>query len=120
MANRRRNGTAENGRNIRVDVEKGVDRLARSVDLIQVSLRRAEKKIETDARKRIGQLRKDARKQLVVLRGHKREADRIVTRLSTASQNSWGDLKRAAYRALADARTVADAMTERFRHAVAE
>lgn len=121
MANRRRNnGTAGGPRNIRVDVEKGVDRLARSVDGIQVSLRRAEQKIEADARNRIGQLRKDARKQLAVLHGHKREADRILTKLSTAGQESWGDLKRAAYRALADARTVADAMAEHFRRAVAE
>ncbi len=120
MANRRKNGTARGRRNIRGDVEKGVDRLAQSVDRIHVSLRRAEQKIEADARKRIGQLRKDARKQLTVLRGHKREADRILKRLSTAGQGSWGDLKRAAYRAVADARTVADAMAERFRRAVAE
>ena len=120
MVKRRRNGTARAGRNFHGDVKKGVDRLAQSVDGIQVSLRHAEQKIEADARNRIRQLRKDARKQLTVLRGHKREADRIVKRLSTASQDSWGDLKRAAYRALADARTVADAMAERFRRAVAE
>ncbi len=120
MANRRTNGTARSARHIHVDVEKGVNQLARSVDRIQVSLRRTEQKIEADARKRIGKLRKDARKQLAVLRGHKRDADRILTRLSTAGQGSWGDLKRAAYRALADARTVADAMADRFRRAVSE
>lgn len=119
MANRRMKGSAGNNK-VRVDVEKGVDQLARSVDKIQASLRRAEQKIEADARKRIVKLRKDARKQLAVLRAHKREADRIVTRLSTAGKESWGDLKRAAYRALADARTVADSMAERFRRAVAE
>jgi hypothetical protein len=119
MANRRTK--ASRGANkARLDVEKGVDRLARSVDKIPVALRRAEQKIEADARNRIRELRKDARKQLGVLRAHKREADRVVARLSTAGQESWGDLKRAAYRALADARTVADSMAERFRRAVAE
>jgi hypothetical protein len=119
MANRRTKAPVGNDK-IRVDVEKGVDQLARSVEKIHVSLRQAEQKIEADARNRIRKLRKDARKQLTVLRGHKREADRIVARLSTAGQESWGDLKRAAYRALADARTVADSMAERFRRAVAE
>jgi hypothetical protein len=121
MANRRTNtNETGRGRNVRVDVEKGVDQLARSVEKIQVSLRRTEQKIEADARNRIRKLRKDARQQLSMLRGHKREADRILTRLSTAGRESWGDLKRAAYRALADARTVADSMAERFRRAVDE
>jgi hypothetical protein len=119
MAKRRTNGTGS-AHEARVDVEKGVDRLARSVDQIQVSLRRAEEKIEADARKRVRKLRKDARTQLTVLRAHKRDADRFLSRLSTAGHDSWGDLKRSAYRALADARTVADAMAERFHRAVSE
>lgn len=119
MANRRTK--ASRGANkARIDVEKGVHQLARSLDKIQVALRRSEEKIEADARNRIRELRKDARKQLNVLRARKREADRVLARLATAGQDSWGDLKRAAYRALADARTVADAMAERFRRAVAK
>ncbi len=118
MANRRTK--ASGAQKVRVDVEKGVAQLARSVEKIQVALRRAEQQIEADARNRVRTLRKDARHQLAVLRTHKREADRALARLSTAGQESWGDLKRAAYRALADARTVADSMAERFRRAVAK
>ena len=102
----------------RVDVQKGVRQLARSVRQIEVSLQRAERKIEADARARVRDLRNEARTQLAVLRGHQREATRILTRLSTASGGSWGDLKRAAERALRDARDVADSMIDRFRRAV--
>jgi hypothetical protein len=119
MANARKKASRSTNR-ARVDVEKGVDQLAKAVDRIPVALRRAEQQIELDARNRIRELRKDARKQLGVLRARKREADRVLARLSTAGQESWGDLKRAAYRALADARTVADGMAERFRRAVAQ
>jgi len=41
-----------------------------------------------------------------------------VTRLTTAADGSWGDLKRAADHALSDARNVADSTIERFRRAV--
>ena len=60
----------------------------------------------------------EARTQLAVLRGHQREASRVVRRLSSAADDSWSDLKRAADRALSDARKVADSMLERFRRAV--
>jgi hypothetical protein len=113
MANRRTTELpgAHDGR---VDVQKGVHQLARSVKHIQVSLRRAERKIEADARDRIGKLRHDARAQLAVFRGHLRDASRIVRRLSSAADDSWGDLKRAADRALRDGRKVADSMLKRF------
>ena len=64
--------------------------------------------------------RNEAREQLAVLRGHEREAIRILTRLSSAADGSWGDLKKAANRALRDARKVADSMMKRFGHAVSE
>jgi hypothetical protein len=68
----------------------------------------------------VRKLRKDARAQLQVLRGHQRDARRIVTRLGRAADSSWDDLKNAADRALGEARKVADATIERFRRAVSE
>ena len=104
------------GRHVgRFDVEKRVERLARSVAEIEVALRGAEGKIEADARKRIHTLHNEARRQLVILRGHQREATRLLWRLSTAAEGSWDDLMRAADRALTEARTVADSMIERLR-----
>ncbi len=99
------------GRHVgRFDVEKRVERLARSVAEIEVALRGAEGKIEADARKRIHTLHNEARRQLVILRGHQREATRLLWRLSTAAEGSWDDLMRAADRALTEARTVADSI----------
>jgi hypothetical protein len=104
------------GRHVgRFDVEKRVERLARSVAEIEVALRGAEGKIEADARKRIRTLHNEARRQLVILRGHQREATRLLWRLSTAAEGSWDDLMRAADRALTEARTVADSIIERLR-----
>lgn len=104
------------GRRVRrLDVEKRVERLARSVAEIEVALRGAEGKIEADARKRIHTLHNEARSQLVVLRGHQREATRLLWRLSTVAEGSWDDLIPAADRALTEARTVADSIVERLR-----
>jgi hypothetical protein len=95
----------------RVEIEKGVDGVARSVAEIQVALRRAERKIE---------LRKEAKAQLAVLRARRREATRTLRRLSTAAGGSWRDVKKAADRTLTDARAVAESVIERFRRAVRE
>jgi len=104
----------------RVDVQKAVHQLTRSIEHIELSLRHAERKIEADARDRVQNLRREARAQLAVLHGHQRKASRLLTRLSTAADSSWGDLKTAARRALNDARKVSDAMIARFRRAVTE
>lgn len=104
------------GRHVgRFDVEKRVERLARSVAEIEVALRGAEGKIEADARKRMHTLHTEARRQLVILRGHQREATRLLWRLSTAAEGSWDDLMRAADRVLTEARTVADSIISRLR-----
>ncbi len=102
----------------RLDVEKCVDRLARSTAEIEVAIRRAEGNIEAHARERIHALRNEARRQLAVLRGHQREASRLLWQLSTAAEGSWDDLKRAAERKLTQARAVVDSMLERFGRAV--
>jgi hypothetical protein len=104
----------------RAEIEKGVDHVARSVAQIQVALRRAERKIETDARDRVRELRREAKAQLAVLRTRRREVTHTLKRLSTAAGGSWRDVKKAADRTLADARTVAESVIERFRRAVRE
>ena len=99
----------------RVAVDRRAERLARSVAEIEVALRRAEGKIEADARESIHMLRKEANEQLAVLRGHQREASRLLSRLATAADASWGDLEEAADRSLTAARTVADSLLKRCR-----
>jgi hypothetical protein len=100
-----------------VDVQRVVEQLARSIADIEVALRRAEGRIDADARERIQTLRSEARTQLMVMRGHQREASRLLRWLSTAAVGSWDDVKRAADGELAEARTVAAAMIERLRGA---
>ena len=101
----------------RVAVDKRAERLAQSVAEIEVALRRAEGTIEADARERIHMLRKQANEQLAVLRGHQSEASRLLSRLATAAEGSWGDLEEAADRSLTAARTVAHSLLKRFRRA---
>lgn len=117
---KRRTKQSRDIRTGRVDIQKGVHQLARSMKQIEGSLRRAERNIEADARKRVRKLRHEARAQLAVMRGHQREARRTLTRLSTAADGSWGELKAAAHRALTDARKVADSMIVRFRGALSD
>jgi len=95
-------------------------RLARSVAEVEAALHTAERAIEADARARIQALRKDAVKQLAVVHEYTREASSLLSRLSTASSCSWGDLERAADAVLSQARAVADAMVERIRGAVVD
>jgi hypothetical protein len=102
-----------------IDVEKRAEHIGRLVAGIEVALRRAEGEIEADARERILMLRNEALERLAVLRGHQREASRLLRQLSTAAEGSWGDFEEAIDRALTDARTVADSMLERFRRAAA-
>jgi hypothetical protein len=104
----------------RIEIEKGVDRVARSVAEIRVALRRAERKIEADARDRIRALRREAKAQVAVLRARRREATHTLRRLSTAAGDSWRDVKKAGDRTLTDARAVAESVIRRFRRAVRE
>ena len=119
MANRR----AKASRDIRagrIEVRNGVREMTKSFRRIEVSLRRAEREIEAEARDRLRRLRREAKTKLAVLRGHHREASRLLTRLSTAADGSWGDVKKAADRALKNAREISDSMIARFRRAVTE
>jgi len=102
------------------EVEKGVKHVARSVGEVQVALRRAERKIEADARARIRDLRRDARTQLALLRARRRDAARTLVRLSGAAGGAWRDVKKAADRTLTEARTVASSAIKRFQRAIGE
>jgi hypothetical protein len=123
MVNRRRPSRRIDAQ--RIDLQNGVEQLAQSIREIEISLRRAEQKIEADARDRIRQLRTGAREQLLVLRGHEREATGILMRLSGAANGSWADLEwadleRTADRALKDAGEIADSIIERCRRILSE
>lgn len=112
MVNRRRRSRRVGAR--RIDLQNRVERLAHSITQVEVSVGRAERRIEADARDRIRQLRTDARAQLLVLRAYEREAMRILVRLSgSVASGSWGDLERMADRALQVAGEIADAIVER-------
>jgi len=102
----------------RAEIERGIARVARSAAEIQVALRHAERRIESDARDRVRALRKEAKAQMALLRARRGEANRKLRRLSTAAGGSWRDVKKAADRALTDARKVTKSVIARFRRAV--
>ena len=95
--------------------------MARSIEQVELSLRRAEQKIEADARAEIRQLRTGAREQLLVLRAVEHEVMRILMRLSSSVANdSWADLERTGDRALKLAGDIADSIIERCRRILSE
>jgi hypothetical protein len=98
-------------------IQQGVKHLEQSIGEIQRGLRKAEQKIEADARGRIRQLRKDARTQMSVLKSKQREAARALKRVSAAASGSWEDIKHSVDSVLVDARTTATAVVKRFRSA---
>lgn len=103
-----------------IDLRKRVDHLARAIEQIEILLRRPEQDIPPDARDPIHQLRREAREQLLVLRDHEREAMRILIHLSRVPTDTWGDLGRAADRALKEAQKNADSIIERCRRIVSD
>ena len=100
------------------EIRKGLDRLARSIKEIRIGLRKTESRIEADARRRIRASRAEARAQLAVLQSRQGEAARRLRRLAGAAGGSWHEIKQAADRALADARTVAQSVATRFQEAL--
>jgi len=97
------------------EIQQGVGHLETSIGEIQRGLRKAEQKIEADARARIRELRRDARTHLSVLKSKQREAANALKRVSTAASGSWGEVKRTVDSVLADARATATAVVNRFR-----
>lgn len=100
------------------EIEGGVRSLGRSIAEIRFCLRKAERKIEADARARIRALRQEARAQLDNLRSREREASRTLERLAAAAGGSWREVKQSADAILADAGAVAASVVERFRTAL--
>lgn len=100
------------------EIEGGLRGLGRSIAEIQKGFRKAEGKIEADARARVRALRKEARLQLGVLQSRQREASRTLKNLTTAAEGSWREVKHSADSILADARSVAASVIERFRSAL--
>jgi hypothetical protein len=100
------------------EVQKGVNHLKRSIADARRGLRKAEQKIEADARARIRELRKEARVQLTALESRQREASRTLKTFSAAAGDSWREIKQSADSILADARATAMSVIERVRSAL--
>ncbi len=100
------------------EIQQGVAHLDKSIADLRGGLRRAEHRIEADARKRISDLRREARKELNVLQARQREAARTLKKLSVAAGESWQEVKRSADAIFADARATATGVARRFRAAL--
>ena len=72
------------------EIERGVRHLDKSIGEIQRGLRKAERKLEADARTRIRTLRKDARTHLSALKAKQREAAGTLKRVSAAAGSAAG------------------------------
>jgi hypothetical protein len=94
-----------------------VRHLDKSIGEIERGVRKAEHKLEVDARARIRDLRKDARTQLRVLKSKQREAAGALKLVAPAAGGAWEDIKRTVDTVLVDARTTAAAAVNRFRSA---
>jgi hypothetical protein len=100
------------------EIQQGLAHLDKSIVDLRGGLRRAERKIEADARQRISNLRREARKELKTLQARQRDAARTLKKLSVAAGESWQEVKRSADAILADARGTATAVAQRFRAAL--
>jgi hypothetical protein len=100
------------------EIRQGVKDLEKSIAEIRRGLRKAEHKIETDARVRVRELRKEAHAQLNLLKSKQREAARSLKRLTAAAGESWQEIKQAADSILAEGRATAGAVAESFRRAL--
>ena len=99
-------------------IQSGVRSLGQSIEEIRRGLRKAERKIESDARARIRLLRKDARAQMAALQSRRQEVSRTLRSLATAAGGSWEDVKRTADSVLAEGKAGASSVIERFRNAL--
>ena len=107
-------------RNLYAEIQQGVRHLETSIGEVQRGLRKAEQKLEADARARIRDLRKDARIQLSALKSKQREAVGTLKRVSAAAGDSWDDIKHTVDSILADARATATTAVNRFRNALGD
>ncbi len=100
------------------EIQQGLKHLGKSIGEIQSGLRRAERQIEADARKRIAELRKEGRAQLVALNAKSREVAASLKRALPLAETSWEDLKGSADAILGDARAAASSFASRIRDAI--
>ncbi len=100
------------------EMRRGAGHLDKSIADLRAGLMRAERTIETDARRRIRALRSEGRTQLKELQGKQREVGQLLKRLSVAAGESWRDLKRGGDTMIADARRTAAAVGKRFQAAI--
>ena len=99
-------------------VESGIRSLGKSIEEIQRTLRQAERRIEADARARIRLLRKEARAQLATLLSMRPAVTKTLRSLGSAAEGSWQDVKQSADVMLAEGRSMAASVIERFRNAL--
>lgn len=99
-------------------LQSGVIALGKSIAEIQRDLRKAELRIEAEARARITELRQDARKELAALKSRRSEVARTLKRLAAAAGGSWRDIMQSADAALVEARSTAASVIDRFRNAL--
>ena len=102
----------------RAEIKMGMRHLEKSLAEIRRGLRTTERQIAADAHRHIRELRKQGRGQLSALRSRQHEAVRTLKQLSETADASWSDIKRSADAMLADARTTAASVVERFRNAL--
>ena len=112
---RRRVATPRGEQLAQGQIERGVTEIGKAIADVQRGLAGAERRIETDARRRIRQLQKEARVQMRALEAKRREATRLLGRLSAAAGGSWDDITKTVQTMVSDARTTALAVIERFR-----
>ena len=98
-----------------VEVQQCVRHLDKSIREVERGVRKAEHKLEADARARIRDLRKDARTHLSVLKSKQREAAGTLKLVAPAAGGAWQDIKRTVDSVLVDARATATATVDRFR-----
>ncbi len=96
------------------EIQQGLAHLDESIVDLR-GLRRAEQKMEADARRRISDLRSEARRELKTLQVRQREAAQTLKKLSVAAGQSWREVKRSADAIFADAGATARAVAQRFR-----
>jgi len=97
-------------------LEKGVREIEKAIADVQQGLARAERRIETDARQRIRGLQKEGHAHMRTLEEKRREATRLLGKLSAAAGESWEDITKTAQTMINEARTTAVAVVERFRN----
>jgi len=99
-------------------LERAVREIEKAIVDIQRGLASAERRIEKDARRRIRGLQREGRAQMRALEAKRREAARLLGRLSAAAGGSWEDISKTVQTMVGDARTTAGAVIERFRGAL--